>query len=55
MLRVAEATLNSKGLCVREPRTGAGPESTLPYRVPADSRACVVLKGTLNVSAMTVE
>lgn len=27
----------------------------LPYRVPADSRECAVLKGTLNVSAMTVE
>lgn len=31
----------------------AGP--VVLYRVPDDSRECVVLKGTLNVSAMTVE
>ena len=42
-----------QGLCGGETGKGAGP--AVLYRVPADSRECVVLKGTLNVSAMTVE
>ena len=48
-----KSSSEQQGLCVGESGKEAGPD--VLYCVPDDSRECVVLKGTLNVSAMTVE